>query len=95
MLKHELLETLIRKLFKMFSGVIEEARYFGVDAIIPQLETLISSKAASASHSVPLNRRDVIDALIRTPSNRELRVQGVNLQGADLSRLDLRHINFK
>ena len=43
----------------------------------------------------PLGRRDVVDALVRTSPATELRFQGVNLLGADLSKLDLRNINFK
>jgi hypothetical protein len=36
-----------------------------------------------------------VNALILTPYTAELRFQGVNLAGSDLSRLDLRYINFK
>lgn len=43
----------------------------------------------------PLTRRDVINAIITTPNKSNLRFQGVNLNGADLSYLDLRNINFK
>jgi uncharacterized protein YjbI with pentapeptide repeats len=43
----------------------------------------------------PLTRREVVNAIIATASNKELRFQGVNLTGADLSKLDLRNINFK
>ena len=31
----------------------------------------------------------------KVPIMKELKPQGTNLSGADLSRLDLRHINFK
>ena len=71
---------------------MEEARFFGVESVIPQLENLI---AASQHRDSMLTRRDVINALIMTPYNSELRFQGVNLAGSDLSRLDLRYINFK
>lgn len=44
----------------------------------------------------PLNRHDVIKAIMQTTSNhRGLRFQGCNLAGANLSKLDLRHINFR
>lgn len=44
----------------------------------------------------PLTRQDVIKALLSTSaSTTELRFQGCNLAGANLSKLDLRHINFK
>ncbi|KAG8251556.1 BTB/POZ domain-containing protein kctd9 [Homalodisca vitripennis] len=75
-------------------GVLEEARFFGIESLIPQLEAMIQS-AQRSRDNVPLTRRDVINALIQTPLNAELRFQGVNLAGSDLSRLDLRYINFK
>lgn len=75
-------------------GVLEEARFFGIESLIPQLESLIQSSQRSRDN-VPLTRRDVVNALILTPYTAELRFQGVNLAGSDLSRLDLRYINFK
>ncbi|CAH1404340.1 unnamed protein product [Nezara viridula] len=75
-------------------GILEEARFFGVESVIPQLENLIAG-SQQARDNLPLSRRDVINALIMTPFNSELRFQGVNLAGSDLSRLDLRNINFK
>lgn len=80
-------------------GVLEEARYFGIDSIIPRLETMSKSSMLPRDER-PLTRRDVVNVLIGTGTSRdrsetELRFQGVNLEGADLSRLDLRHINFK
>jgi len=86
------------------AGVLEEARYLGIESIIPKLEQ------TSRSHEIPrderpLSRRDVVDALIGASqtvinssdrnTDRGLRFQGVNLEGCDLSRLDLRNINFK
>lgn len=75
-------------------GVLEEARFFGVESLVPLLKAAIEDEKAP-SDQTPLTRRDVINALISTPHTAELRFQGVNLAGADLSRLDLRHINFK
>lgn len=75
-------------------GVLEEARFFGIESIIPVLETIIKDGRKSRD-SVPLTKRDVVNALITTPHTSELRFQGVNLAGADLSKLDLRFINFK
>ncbi|CAG0886081.1 unnamed protein product [Darwinula stevensoni] len=74
-------------------GVLEEARYFGIENVIPKLEAMMQFQVPS--EGMPLTRRDVIQALITTSSKSELRFQGVNLAGADLSRLDLRNINFK
>nr|CAD7439876.1 unnamed protein product [Timema bartmani] len=75
-------------------GVLEEARFFGIESLVPQLETIIQSVQRSRD-IVPLTRRDVVNALIITSYTTELRFQGVNLAGSDLSRLDLRNINFK
>jgi len=78
----------------LFVGILEEAKFFGIESLVPQLETLIQSSQRSRDN-VPLTRRDVVNALILTPYTAELRFQGVNLAGSDLSRLDLRYINFK
>eukprot|EP00090_Calanus_glacialis_P000902 TRINITY_DN10648_c0_g1_i1.p1 TRINITY_DN10648_c0_g1~~TRINITY_DN10648_c0_g1_i1.p1 ORF type:complete len:318 (-),score=112.56 TRINITY_DN10648_c0_g1_i1:68-1021(-) len=82
-------------------GVLEEAKYYGIDSIIPKLESLAHTHTVPRD-AKPLTRRDVVDVLIGTStssskdkSEQELRFQGTNLEGADLSRLDLRHINFK
>lgn len=75
-------------------GILVEAQYFGIDGIIPALEAAIASNINSRDDK-PLTRRDIVDALIRSPCTSELRFQGVNLAGADLSKLDLRNINFK
>ncbi|XP_059469970.1 BTB/POZ domain-containing protein KCTD9 [Neocloeon triangulifer] len=75
-------------------GLLEEARFYGVESLIPQLENIVSQMHRSRDLA-PLGRRDVINALIITPFTTELRFQGVNLAGSDLSRLDLRYINFK
>jgi len=76
-------------------GVLEEAKFFNIESMIVQLETLTQAQTRTAADSIPLTRRDVISALITTPHATELRFQGVNLAGADLSRLDLRNINLK
>lgn len=75
-------------------GILEEARFFGIESIIPVLEGIIKDTKKSRD-LVPLTKRDVVNALIMTPHSSELRFQGVNLAGADLSKLDLRFINFK
>ena len=78
----------------VFLGVYEEAKFFGVDHLMPQLKTMFSTLQLSPDET-PLTRREVINAIIATASTKELRFQGVNLSGADLSKLDLRNINFK
>lgn len=78
----------------MIVGILVEAKFFGIESLVQQLEIIIASQ--QRSHDLlPLTRRDVINALIMTSSTSELRFQGVNLAGSDLSRLDLRNINFK
>ena len=79
------------------AGVLEEARYFGVDSLLSRLEALVAGAPQSppGSDHAPLTRREVVRALLTTPSEASLRFQGVNFTGADLSKLDLRNINFK
>ena len=76
-------------------GVLEEARYFGMQSLIPMLEESILKKEKEKDDDKPLNRRDIIKILASTESSSELRFQGLNLSGSDLSKLDLRCINFK
>lgn len=75
-------------------GVLEEAQFFGIESLVPQLE-LLADDEQSKKKQQPLTRSDVIKALVRTSPTTELRFQGVNLAEADLSKLDLRCINFK
>ena len=76
-------------------GVLEEARFYGLETLVQVIEDLIEQETDREAKSMCLSRRDVINALIGTTCNAELRFQGVNLSGADLSKLDLRNINFK
>lgn len=75
-------------------GVLEEARFFGLESLIDKLETLVEEYQPKTDHT-PLTRREVINALLVNQTNCELRFQGMNFSGADLSQLDLRYINFK
>jgi len=77
-------------------GVLEEARYYGIESIVGDLEAMVQDANLSRDEK-PLTRRDVVEVLIGTSNNKEqeLRFQGTNLAGANLSKLDLRHINFK
>ncbi|KAG8179270.1 hypothetical protein JTE90_026734 [Oedothorax gibbosus] len=76
-------------------GVLEEARFFGIESLVKILEESVEEEQEVVDDCAPLTRRDVINSLITTSYLSELRFQGVNLSHADLSRLDLRHINFK
>lgn len=74
-------------------GILEEAKYYGIESMIPELESIV--KNCQKHDDMPLRRCDVITSIITTPITSVLRFQGVNLSGADLSKLDLRFINFK
>ena len=52
-----------------YLGVYEEAKYFGIDEIIPQLESIIKENS-KIPDECPLSRREVINAIIMTDSNR-------------------------
>lgn len=75
-------------------GVLEEAKFFGIETLVQLLESSITPNINEVE-DVPLTRRDVVAALIQTSHMSELRFQGVNMAGADLQKLDLRNINFK
>jgi hypothetical protein len=75
-------------------GVLEEAKFFGILPLVDQLESLIQDDQP-ISDSTPISRRDFIFKLMGTETGLELRCQGLNFTGANLSRLDLRNINFK
>lgn len=79
-------------------GVLEEAKFYGIEKLVQQLEGLIEAHTLSNNKSsidVALTRIDVINAIINTSPDSELRFQGINLRNADLRKLDLRRINFK
>ncbi|XP_053986681.1 BTB/POZ domain-containing protein KCTD9 isoform X1 [Hylaeus volcanicus] len=75
------------------SGVLAEARFYGIEGAIELLIPMIEDFHKSSS--VSLTRKDVLKVIMSTPMTTELRFQGVDFTGADLSKLDLRHINFK
>lgn len=84
-------------------GVLEEARFYGIQSLVEYLESMFSNpeleydftKCSFVKKFQPLTRADVVNALIRSDRSTELRFQGVDLTGANLSKLDLRSINFK
>ncbi|XP_075586155.1 uncharacterized protein LOC124489965 [Dermatophagoides farinae] len=82
-------------------GVLEEAKFYGFYSLIPELEatvlqeSLLQNTIERSIGLAPLTRKDVVKAIIQTSTATRLRFQGVNLSGADLSRLDLSNINFK
>ncbi len=75
-------------------GVLEEARFFGIESLIEILEVKIEDEQP-ATDLTPVTRREFVLKLMTTPSNCELRCQGLNFSNANLSKLDLRYVNFK
>ncbi|XP_060551282.1 BTB/POZ domain-containing protein KCTD9-like [Ruditapes philippinarum] len=75
-------------------GVLEEAKFFGLTSLIETLEATIESELPAEDHT-PINRREFVMKLLVTSTDKELRCQGMNFAGANLSKLDLRGINFK
>lgn len=75
-------------------GILEEAKFYGIESLFAPLELEIAAGCRQVEE-FPLTRRDVINSILQTSHRTELRFQGVNLAGADLSKLDLRNINFK
>uniref|UniRef100_A0AAQ5Y749 BTB/POZ domain-containing protein KCTD9 n=1 Tax=Amphiprion ocellaris TaxID=80972 RepID=A0AAQ5Y749_AMPOC len=64
-------------------GVLEEARFFGIEQLAEQLETLIKSSQPPEDHS-PLSRKEFIRFLLATTTKSELRCQSANLQGVKM-----------
>ncbi len=75
-------------------GVLEEARFFGIMSLAEQVEHQILA-AKPVTDFTPITRRELVFKLMSTRTEEELRCQGVNFTGTNLSKLDLRHINFK
>ena len=73
-------------------GVLQEARFYGLEGVITKLEDMLAS---DEEKDPPLTRKDVVKTLMGASPGSSLRFQGVNLRGADLSRLDLSNINMK
>ena len=74
-------------------GVLEEARFYGISEAIEPLLSMVSEND-KAKHR-PITRAEFVRLLLATPTTASLRCQGISLEGVDLSRLDLRCINFK
>ena len=75
-------------------GVLEEANFFSILSLVDELE-LIIKEDQPLSDNTPITRRDFTFKLMGSETGRELRCQGLNFANANLSRLDLRNINFK
>ncbi|KYN38924.1 BTB/POZ domain-containing protein KCTD9 [Trachymyrmex septentrionalis] len=77
------------------AGVLAEACFYGIEGAIRILTTMLEKEELQKEGLVSLTRKDVLKAIMSTPTNAELRFQGVDFVRADLSKLDLRNINFK
>lgn len=75
-------------------GVLEEAKFYGFNSMIGHLEEYIE-KNQKADDNTPITRRELVLRLLSTPTDKELRCQGMDFTGSNLSKLDLRYINFK
>ena len=75
-------------------GVLEEAKFFGIESLTESLEQQIIDTEPASDHT-PFKRHEFCKCLLSTSSKSDLRCQGMNFKGANLSKLDLRHINFK
>ncbi|XP_075557359.1 BTB/POZ domain-containing protein KCTD9-like isoform X2 [Dermacentor variabilis] len=92
------------------AGVLEEAKYFGIESLVEDLEALSKEEKRTGNNNDaqpglglspgerggnrPLTRDDVIYATARMPVA-DIRFQAADFTGADLSSLDLHRINFK
>ncbi|XP_017790518.1 PREDICTED: BTB/POZ domain-containing protein KCTD9 isoform X2 [Habropoda laboriosa] len=77
------------------AGILAEARFYGIEGAIDILTAMVDEEEHQRNDLVSLTRKDVLKAIMSTPTTSELRFQGVDFVGADLSKLDLRNINFK
>ena len=71
--------TTVITLYLLLAGVLEEAKFFGIEELYSQLEGLCVT-VNKPRDDLALTRRDVIDVLMATSSSAsEMRFQGVNL----------------
>lgn len=73
-------------------GVLEEARFFGINGVVHELEMKLQVMEKEKSC---VTRDEFMRILMTTSNIDQLRCQGVNFSCADLSFLDLSSINFK
>ena len=75
------------------AGVLEEARFFGITSAIELLEGLVRDE--ELVEQGVMSRSEFLRHLLVVPPASSLRCQGICLEKSNLSRLDLRRINFK
>nr|XP_002819657.4 BTB/POZ domain-containing protein KCTD9 [Pongo abelii] len=67
-------------------GVLEEARFFGIDSLIEHLKVAIKNSQPPEDHS-PISRKEFVRCLLATPIKSEMRCQALdceNLQGVKM-----------
>uniref|UniRef100_A0A3P9MUE0 BTB/POZ domain-containing protein KCTD9 n=1 Tax=Poecilia reticulata TaxID=8081 RepID=A0A3P9MUE0_POERE len=64
-------------------GVLEEARFFGIEQLAEQLEVVLKNSQPPEDHS-PISRKEFVRFLLATSTKSELRCQGANLQGVKM-----------
>jgi uncharacterized protein YjbI with pentapeptide repeats len=72
-------------------NVLEEARFFGLDELEPQLEQLARQDDPDTAS---FTRKAFASMLLNSNRHSQLRARGLNFEDADLSHLDLSGINF-
>eukprot|EP00045_Choanoeca_perplexa_P015772 m.203627 g.203627 ORF g.203627 m.203627 type:complete len:738 (+) comp17075_c0_seq9:326-2539(+) len=77
-------------------GVLAEAHYFGLWELVDVLEPLALEEAVQLEADPPIRRAELARLLLSTSGRHgDLRCQGLNFTGSDLSRMDLSGINFR
>jgi BTB/POZ domain-containing protein KCTD9 len=56
-------------------GILEEAKFFGVQELIDKFQQIVDEKTLIKDENTPLTRKDVVKALIQTSNKSELRFQ--------------------
>nr|XP_054328418.1 BTB/POZ domain-containing protein KCTD9-like [Pongo pygmaeus] len=86
-------------------GVLEEARFFGIDSLIEHLEVAIKNSQPPEDHS-PISRKEFVRFLLATPTKSELcnfedpsglkaNLEGANLKGVDMEGSQMTGINLR
>jgi BTB/POZ domain-containing protein KCTD9 len=89
---------LCQNLIELIENELKEREHIKAEEnqnLAENLSKALAKTANLSSNDFKLDRKNVIQSLMQTKSDVYLRFQSVNLQGADLSRLDLSWINFR
>uniref|UniRef100_A0A2K5C6R8 KHA domain-containing protein n=1 Tax=Aotus nancymaae TaxID=37293 RepID=A0A2K5C6R8_AOTNA len=75
-------------------GVLEEARFFGIDSLVEKLEVAIKNSQPLEDQS-PTSRKEFLQCLLTTPTKSELRRQGSSFSGFTLLQSSTRTLLCK